>query len=275
MLDEKDKQQLQQAARIAAIKFPLGGQDHEKNLMDLRFFLGTEIGKLCRAYEKRNSYAMKYELRRAGLFSTHKVNNKYYEKFKAYEKEITDFINKEIKTVLQGVNERHGSVADSYWGLGTQLNWAPITEMPLSPDGEMSPREAEEFVTQAMLFFGATGAKTTRFTQDGGADCISDEFVVQVKHKSSKVGVADIREVSTVGQLASKQAIVFSKSGFTSGAIELSILQDVLLFAYLPIFTPQNLQSRRALEEGLVGRLYHEHDVAKRNEIKEILLSRR
>lgn len=100
---------------------------------------------------------------------------------------------------------------------------------------------AESFATNAMLYLGASGAKTTTFTRDGGVDCISDEFAVQVKHLSSKVGVATVREIIAVAQFASRQPAIFSKSGFTRGALELAVQHDVLLFTYLPFFRQRTM----------------------------------
>jgi hypothetical protein len=132
--------------------------------------------------------------------------------------------------------------------------WVPQGPRPLSPESEISPKEAEEFVAAQLRFHGATGVAVTRFSKDGGVDVKSDLFVAQVKHQSANVGVKTVRELQGVTSSA-VSPLVFAKSGFSREAIEFANLHNMGLFTYLPHLSGANPLADAYLSKGFSKRL--------------------
>lgn len=114
--------------------------------------------------------------------------------------------------------------------------WQPLVRRPVLPPREMTPTDAEHFVCEYMLFLGASGAKVTQQSRDGGIDVVSDDFIVQVKHQHSPVGVKVVREMLGLSVSSKKAPVVFAKHGFSEDAFNFAIEHGVALFAYMPIF---------------------------------------
>ena len=199
----------------------------------------------------QGSIQFSYQLRRAGWFGEGAVKRRWEEFYSNKEKELSEFAIEEIEKIFKSIEQNEFSENAAYWKLDPGDKWKPLVNRPLTPKADMSPLEAELFVNQLMLYLGAKGAEVTQFSQDGGADCISDLFIAQVKHLSKPVGVATIRETFAVGVAKQKTPIVFSKSGFTSGAVDFAIEYQVLLFSYLPFLTGNTYSSQNALLFGL------------------------
>jgi HJR/Mrr/RecB family endonuclease len=209
------------------------------------------IPNQMREYSMTMTGAIERQVRHAGWFGRGPVERHWSEKFKVKQAEMVEIARKEIDKVFRQLKKEEFSGASAYWSIEPKDSWQPLASRPVSPTGAMSPREAEEFVTQTMLYLGANGAKTTQFTQDDGIDCHSDLFIVQVKHLASPVGVATIRETFAVGVAKGKQPIVFAKSGFTQGAKKFAIEYHVLLFTYLPLLVGETYSSKSVLKIGL------------------------
>ncbi|AQP44650.1 hypothetical protein RPIT_07365 [Tessaracoccus flavus] len=94
----------------------------------------------------------------------------------------------------------------------------------------MSPRAAEHLAAYWMRTLGAVDAEVTRFRGDGGVDVTSSRYIAQVKHFSSNVGVAPIRELSGVVRLDGRRGLFFTTAGYSSGAIEFANASGIALF---------------------------------------------
>lgn len=129
--------------------------------------------------------------------------------------------------------------------------WSPLGPRPSAPNGFLTPREAEIYVSKYMQFYGATGVTETRFSRDGGVDVDSDLFVAQVKHQEAKVGVKAVRELFAVASVAQKQPLFFAKVGFSKDAVEFANNVGISLFTYLPYLQASNLYAERYLKVGL------------------------
>ena len=189
--------------------------------------------------------------RSVGIFKSRSVALAWQEKFELQERTLQSFAIREIDEVFDKISRDGFIQAAAYWDLEPKSQWAPLANRPLAPKAEMSPREAEHWVTNLLLFLGASGATTTQYSQDGGVDCQSDDYVAQVKHLSKPVSVGTVREIFAVGVAKGKTPLLFSKGGFTSAAIDFAIEYHVLLFSYLPLLRGHTKTSNKALENGL------------------------
>lgn len=191
-----------------------------------------------------------YQLRKAGMFGGGAVRRRWEAFYANKQKELEEFTNEAVESIFSSIKKSEFSENSAYWKIDPSGKWQPLANRPLTPTSEMSPLEAEHFVNQLLLFMGAAGAKVTQFSQDGGVDCISDHYAAQVKHLSKPVGVATVRETFAVGISKNKTPIIFSKSGFTSGAISFAIEYHVLLFTYLPLLEGNTNISKAMLNVG-------------------------
>jgi hypothetical protein len=224
------------------------------------------IPNQIRAYRNEKQRQIDYDLRKAPLFSGGAVRRSWEAKFAKVQSDLRSYALTAIDRLFTNLSEEGFGSSAAYWSHIHSENWKPLVAKPLAPSEEMSPKHAEEFVTQLMLFLGATGAKTTKFSQDGGADCIADKFVVQVKHLAKPVGVATVREIFAVGVARGRTPVLFSKSGFTSGALDFAIEHEVLLFTYLPVLKGETATARRTLLIGLGSIPSHPDNAGKRKE---------
>lgn len=114
----------------------------------------------------------------------------------------------------------------------------------------MSPVEAEEFAGQLLRHFGVIGAKTTRYSRDGGIDVEGNDLVAQVKHQQNPVGVGVVREIYGVAVHKGKLGAVFAKSGFTKEAITFAQSAEIVLITYLPRITAQTKIAQALVDGG-------------------------
>ena len=156
-----------------------------------------------------------------------------------------------VKEIYNEIAASNFTSTSAYWTLAPNDRWVPAGPRPLTPTETMSPREAEIFVANLMRYLGAAGTIVTRSSQDGGLDAESDSFAVQVKHHSKPIGVATIREIYAVAAVRQKTPVIFSRSGFTSGALDFGITNDVLMFQYLPFLEGMTWASSYVLTGGL------------------------
>jgi|LakMenE01Jun11ns_1017448.scaffolds.fasta_scaffold9825565_2 HJR/Mrr/RecB family endonuclease len=137
-----------------------------------------------------------------------------------------------------------------FWQLRLAGKWIPLAPKPKKANPEMSPLEAEEYACQFLLFYGAEGARVTRYSQDGGIDVESHQLVAQVKHQKAPIGVKVIRETFAVAIAKNKAAVVFGKSGFTSEARRFATENDILLFSYYPTHEGYTSKASKVLVTG-------------------------
>lgn len=132
-----------------------------------------------------------------------------------------------------------------------QGRWQPHGPRPLAPSQAMSPRDAEVYVAAYMRFYGATGVAETRYSRDGGIDVDAKDFVAQVKHQESNVGVKALREFYGVATATKKTPLFFTKHGYTKDALEFAHSNAMALFVYLPHLQGVNEESKKYIERGL------------------------
>lgn len=95
-----------------------------------------------------------------------------------------------------------------------------------------TPRGAEVLVAQWMRHLGETSATVTAFTGDGGVDVSGRAYIAQVKHYTSNVGVAPIRELAGVAATDGRTPLFFTSTGYAAGAVEFADKSGVALFVY-------------------------------------------
>lgn len=154
-------------------------------------------------------------------------------------------INEKLSFVEGGTPEEW---ADSVSGL-----WQPLAPRPQLPDRDLTPKEAEEFVTGLLKYFGLEGTRATRYSKDGGVDVESHQLVVQVKHQVAPVGVKVVREIYGVAASHEKKAAVFAKSGFTREAIDFAEKTGVLLYSYTPALKGSTARSAEGITKGILA----------------------
>jgi hypothetical protein len=185
------------------------------------------------------------------LFQNRKVRLAWEEGFDNHTNHLKAFAIRAVDELFEKISQDGFTQASAYWDIEPTSHWTPLANKPLAPNAEMSPIEAEHWVTNLLLYLGASGAKTTQYSQDGGIDCLADKYVAQVKHLSKPVSVGAVREIFAVGISKGKTPILFSKSGFTSAAVDFAIEYHVLLLSYLPLLRGHTKTSNKALEMGL------------------------
>lgn len=247
-----DETWVRSQVRIVIIDLGVTEANFERATEAARVLSFNRIRAGMNAYERSKKRSIDREVRHAGLFGSGRVRRSWYSAFEAKTKQLEGFALKAIAERFEEIKASGFAAGSNYWTLRPNGKWTPLVNLPPKPLSEMSPLEAEHWVTQVLLFLGASGATTTSFSQDGGVDSLSDHFAVQVKHSSSKVGVAAIREIFAVGVSKGKMPVLFSKAGFTSGAVDFGRQYKVLLFQYLPILEGRTPDSETALLEGLL-----------------------
>jgi hypothetical protein len=96
----------------------------------------------------------------------------------------------------------------------------------------VTPRGAEALVAQWMRHLGESVAEVTQYRGDGGVDVSGARFIAQVKHFTGSVGVAPIRELAGVATYDGRQALFFTSSGYSAGAVTFANRSGVALFVY-------------------------------------------
>lgn len=118
----------------------------------------------------------------------------------------------------------------------------------------ITPRDAENMAADWMRSLGAKGVEVTRFQADGGIDVTSTEYIAQVKHFATNVGVAPIRELSGVVRMDGRRGLFFATNGYSSGAIEFANQSGIALFRMRPEkkeLTAMNTTAEAFLKHGL------------------------
>jgi hypothetical protein len=169
----------------------------------------------------------------------------------AWVREISELIYSEVN--IQAGQKFYESNATDPKVLYKSVNfaWVPLGPRPIADKETLTPQGAEIYVAAYMTFYGATGVETTRFSRDGGIDVESDLFAAQVKHQESKVGVKAVRELFAVSSVIGKQAMFFTKIGYSKEAVEFANSVKMPLFVYLPHLQEANFYARKFLESGM------------------------
>jgi len=153
---------------------------------------------------------------------------------KAFVDTIESHFQAEITRIIKDRVKQAFGLTPEDWSTSVNNLWKPLGPRPIEPKREMTPAEAEEYVGQLLRYFGVVGAKTTRYSRDGGIDVEANEMVTQVKHQQNPVGVAVVREIFGVATHKGKLGAVFAKSGFTKEAIDFAQNTQITLITYLP-----------------------------------------
>lgn len=183
----------------------------------------------------------------------------------AFTKTANRFLSESIAEHIEGILKSNNSPDNpnrrslEEWTEALEGKWKPYAVLAEPPLITITPREAEIHCCQLMLYLGAKGSTITEYSQDGGVDVNSDDFVAQVKHQAAPVGVKVVRETLGVAAHLKKAAIVFAKSGFTNEAITFATQNNVLLFQYSNGIESWTVLSNHAVKNGLIFSLSN-HD---------------
>jgi hypothetical protein len=132
--------------------------------------------------------------------------------------------------------------------------WTPIGPRPAPLQFDVSPQEAECYVEAWLRFLGVVDSEVTQYSQDGGVDIESSDYVVQVKHLSRPVSVQPIRELFGVAASKGKGAVFFSRSGYTKDALRFAEDNRIIAFEYktnIGHLVAHSSEAYEALENGL------------------------
>ena len=115
----------------------------------------------------------------------------------------------------------------------------------------VSHRGAEIWVRDLLRHLGAGDAEVTPPQGDGGADVISGDFVVSVKHYTGTVPVEEVREIFAVGAASSKTAVLWTSGTLTNAGIDFAEAAPVAVVRY-------SVEEGTFEPEGEAGRLFLE-----------------
>lgn len=115
-------------------------------------------------------------------------------------------------------------------GVAAGLPGRAASQQPAGAGAEIDPRQVEFIAAEWMRRLGAVDATVTQYRGDGGIDVYSSGSIAQVKHLSSTIGPAAIRELAGVAQLDGRVALFFSTSGYAKGAVEFAHRSGIALF---------------------------------------------
>jgi hypothetical protein len=106
--------------------------------------------------------------------------------------------------------------------------------------------DAENLAEEHMRSLGFTDAKRTEGGADRGIDVDAAEAVAQVKHLKKAVGVGAVRSHMGVAARDGKQAVFYSRNGYTSDAVSEALEGNVALFVYCDdrVVQPYNRTAR-------------------------------
>lgn len=240
-------------ARVIVIGLGVQSEYFEQYKVQALAILNNKVTDAMTVYRRQTSSAFTYQLNRAGFFGYSSVKTRWELIYKNKHLELKSFAEKAINSIFEELEKSAVVENSAYWSLQPKEHWKPLVTRPQAPTAAMTPVEAEHFIVQLMLYLGAKGSTLTQYSQDGGVDCESEIFVAQVKHHNKPIGVSAVREIFAVGVSKSKVPIVFSKSGFTQGAIKFAIENQILLYSYLPLLKGETLMSNVMLEHGMEG----------------------
>lgn len=134
-----------------------------------------------------------------------------------------------------------------------ELPWDPCGPRP-EPIERCSPRQAEYLARDWMAYLGASGARVSPATRDGGADVIAEHFVAEVKHRAVPSSPDLVRQIFGVATAEHKRALFFSLNGYSNAAVEFADKANVALFEYDPkggTIAAKSAVARSALKTGL------------------------
>ena len=123
---------------------------------------------------------------------------------------------------------------------------------PAVPDG-LTPREAEFYVRDWMVWLGDSDARVTQASNDGGVAVVSPRHAVQVKHYEGSVGVAAFRELVGTAHLSSKRPVMFTSGHVPPGALKVADATNMPVFVYNEYagsLRPLNSPARDVLAKG-------------------------
>lgn len=134
-----------------------------------------------------------------------------------------------------------------------ELPWEPYGPRP-EPIDPCSPRQAEFLARDWMAYLGASGARVSPATRDGGADVIAEHFVAEVKHRAVPSSPDLVRQIFGVAASERKSALFFSLNGYSPAAVEFADKAGVSLFEYDPpkgTISAKSAAARAVLKGGL------------------------
>lgn len=102
----------------------------------------------------------------------------------------------------------------------------PPTRIPADP------WDAEVLVAEWMHWAGFSKTRLTSGGADGGIDVVSRHAVAQVKYTSSAVSRPKIQQLDGIAARAGKQALFFSKAGYSRAAAEWANEARMALFVF-------------------------------------------
>jgi len=82
---------------------------------------------------------------------------------------------------------------------------------------------------------GYRDARLTGPGADGGVDITSRKAIAQVKHHTSAVGLAEIQRLYGIATASGKNALFFSRSGYTKSATAWARTHGIKCFRYPPV----------------------------------------
>ena len=167
--------------------------------------------------------------------------------------ELASYIGESADRQINRKLSMGGGESSDEWATAVSGLWQPLAPRPQLPQRDLTPKEAEEFVTGLLKYFGFEGTKTTRYSKDGGIDVESHHLVVQVKHQVAPVGVKVVREIFGVAASHNKFAAVFAKVGYTREAIEFAEKTGVLLYSYTPSLKGSTAKSTAGISQGILA----------------------
>lgn len=138
-------------------------------------------------------------------------------------------------------------------------HWADEPEFPPPPgqiEQGVSHEEYEAYCCLVMHHWGYMDAETTRYTQDGGVDIFSNDFVVQCKHVAGTVGAPDVQRIFGIAASKGKQALIFSAGSFSKAALKFANdagVGAVVISEVNGMVRPQNAAAEEIIKRNSAG----------------------
>lgn len=111
-------------------------------------------------------------------------------------------------------------------------SWQDLHPAPPACLYGVSPEGAEAWCRDWLVHKGMVDAEVTRLTGDGGVDVVSARHVVQVKHYTGSVSIAELRELVGVAAVEGKKPVFMTSGNYPSQAEEFADRAGMLLFRY-------------------------------------------
>lgn len=110
--------------------------------------------------------------------------------------------------------------------------WQDLHPAPPACPYGVSPEGAESWCRDWLVHMGMLGAEVTRLAGDGGVDVVSARHVVQVKHYTGAVSIAELRELVGVAAVEGKKPVFMTSGSYPAQAEEFADRAGMLLFRY-------------------------------------------